>query len=243
MTKNRTVAIGLAIASTVTPFAGFHKLYLGQPGWGLVYLLLSWTPLPHVASALEGLWYGLQSPDTFADRFGHSPTVWADLARTIGLAPSGSPSPSAATLISPIDVNRATVTDWQQLPGLKPHQAELLGQLGRSGVQFHCLEDLAAALDQDLAQLQPWEPYLCFAYYEPDPFAPIPKLNPNRASLHQLLQLPQMSPALAQSIVHHRIMQGPFGDLATFQQRLQLSPDQVQHFMHYLTFRPTPPGS
>jgi len=24
---------------------------------GLVYVLLSWTPIPHVASAIEGFWY------------------------------------------------------------------------------------------------------------------------------------------------------------------------------------------
>lgn len=229
MEKNRTVAVALAIAGTVTPLTGLHKFYLGQTRWGVLYLLLSWTPLPYVASALEGLWYGLQSPEAFQDRFA------ATSSPQTGQNPKNSQSSPLDSLR--LDVNRATAAEWQQLPGLDRSQAQMLEQLVRSGVQFHCLEDLAAALDRPLAQLQPWEPYLCFAYYDPDPLDSLPHLNPNRATLPQLLKIPQMSPALAQSIIHQRIMQGPYPDLAVFQQRLQLSPEQVQHFMHYLTFR------
>ncbi|WP_373543703.1 NINE protein [Chamaesiphon sp.] len=67
-TKNRQIAIVLAFASMTTPIAGFHKFYLGQPGWGIVYLLLSWTPIPHIASAIEAVWY-LTQDDT---RFGNN---------------------------------------------------------------------------------------------------------------------------------------------------------------------------
>jgi TM2 domain-containing membrane protein YozV len=63
--KNRQVAIVLAFASVAIPVAGFHKFYLGQPGWGLVYLLLSWTPIPHVASAIEAVWYLTQDSTQF----------------------------------------------------------------------------------------------------------------------------------------------------------------------------------
>ncbi|WP_310410888.1 NINE protein [Chamaesiphon sp. OTE_8_metabat_110] len=65
--KNRQVAIVLAFASVAVPVAGFHKFYLGQPGWGLVYLLLSWTPIPHVASAIEAVWYLTQDDTQFQD--------------------------------------------------------------------------------------------------------------------------------------------------------------------------------
>ena len=63
--KNRQVAIVLAFASVAIPVAGFHKFYLGQPGWGLVYLLLSWTPIPHIASAIEAVWYLTQDSTQF----------------------------------------------------------------------------------------------------------------------------------------------------------------------------------
>jgi TM2 domain-containing membrane protein YozV len=67
--KNRQVAIILAFAGVVIPVAGFHKFYLGQPLWGMVYLLLSWTPIPHIASAIEAVWYLTQDSGYFADNF------------------------------------------------------------------------------------------------------------------------------------------------------------------------------
>jgi TM2 domain-containing membrane protein YozV len=58
--QQRQVAVVLAFASVVLPVAGLHKFYLGQHRWGLVYLLLSWTPIPHVAAAIEAVWYLVQ---------------------------------------------------------------------------------------------------------------------------------------------------------------------------------------
>jgi TM2 domain-containing membrane protein YozV len=67
--KNRQVAVILAFAGVVIPVAGFHKFYLGQPLWGIVYLLLSWTPIPHIASAIEAVWYLTQTSIHFDDNF------------------------------------------------------------------------------------------------------------------------------------------------------------------------------
>jgi TM2 domain-containing membrane protein YozV len=67
--KNRQLAVILAFASITIPVAGFHKFYLGQPAWGLVYLLLSWTPIPHIASAIEAVWYLTQDSTHFDDNF------------------------------------------------------------------------------------------------------------------------------------------------------------------------------
>jgi TM2 domain-containing membrane protein YozV len=67
--KNRQVAIILAFAGVVLPVAGFHKFYLGQPLWGIVYLLLSWTPIPHIASAIEAVWYLTQDRIYFEGNF------------------------------------------------------------------------------------------------------------------------------------------------------------------------------
>ena len=65
--QQRHVAIVLAFASVVLPVAGLHKFYLGQHRWGLVYLLLSWTPIPHVAAAIEAVWF-LTQPEEFTQR-------------------------------------------------------------------------------------------------------------------------------------------------------------------------------
>ena len=51
------------------PIAGLHKFYLGQPWWGVFYLLLSWTPIPRIASGIEGAWYLLQNPEEFEHNF------------------------------------------------------------------------------------------------------------------------------------------------------------------------------
>ena len=69
--KSRKIAAVLAFAGTVVPIplVGLHKFYVGQPWWGLLYMLLSWTPIPRVASAIEGFWYLSQDSDEFDQNF------------------------------------------------------------------------------------------------------------------------------------------------------------------------------
>lgn len=66
--KNRSIAAVLAFSGTLT-VSGLHKFYLGQPLWGVIYVLLSWTPIPKVASAIEGVWFLAQDEDTFDRNF------------------------------------------------------------------------------------------------------------------------------------------------------------------------------
>ncbi|MGB7522239.1 MAG: hypothetical protein WA896_21630 [Spirulinaceae cyanobacterium] len=47
--KSRKVAGFLALLGTITPLAGLHKFYLGQPLWVIAYFLLLSTPIPHIA--------------------------------------------------------------------------------------------------------------------------------------------------------------------------------------------------
>ncbi|HEY9906689.1 MAG TPA: SHOCT domain-containing protein [Thermosynechococcaceae cyanobacterium] len=82
--RNRKVATALAFAGAVAPIAGLHKFYLRQPLWGLLYLMLSWTPIPRIASAIEGAWYLSQDGDEF------------DLKFNSGVS-SGAPSTSVAS--------------------------------------------------------------------------------------------------------------------------------------------------
>ncbi|MBE9227101.1 NINE protein [Phormidium sp. LEGE 05292] len=67
--KSRQVAAMLAFSGTLVPVAGLHKFYLGQPLWGVFYLMLSWTPIPRVASAIEGFWYLVQDSEEFDRNF------------------------------------------------------------------------------------------------------------------------------------------------------------------------------
>jgi TM2 domain-containing membrane protein YozV len=70
--KDRKVASLLALASAFAPVSGLHKFYLKQPLWGVLYLLLSWTPIPKVASGIEAVWYLFQDADEFDLRFNSS---------------------------------------------------------------------------------------------------------------------------------------------------------------------------
>ena len=66
--KSRSIAAILALSGAVT-ISGLHKFYLGQPLWGLLYVLLSWTPIPKVACAIEAVWYLAQDEETFDRNF------------------------------------------------------------------------------------------------------------------------------------------------------------------------------
>ena len=67
--KKRGVAIALALLGTVTPIAGIHKLYLGQPVWGVIYILLWSTPIPRIAAAIDAVWYLVQDLEQFERQF------------------------------------------------------------------------------------------------------------------------------------------------------------------------------
>jgi TM2 domain-containing membrane protein YozV len=111
--KDRKIAALLALISTVPLLpSGLHKFYLGQLRWGIVYLLLSWTPVPKIASALEAFWYLFQDPEEFDRHFNsHSPAV-----STIDVAPSGAP-PSIVAIV-PAQVN-AVADALRQLDQLR----------------------------------------------------------------------------------------------------------------------------
>lgn len=140
---------------------------------------------------------------------------------------------AAAALGIQIDVNKASVDDWLRLPGLSIHQARSLVQLSQAGVQFYCLEDIAAALGVSLQQLQPLAPVIKFCYY--DQSTTIAPISPNTATIEQLLEIPGVEPPLAAAIVQNRL-QGKYRNLVDFQQRLSLSGKIIGQIMHYLRF-------
>ena len=50
---------------------GAHKFYLGQVGWGVVYLLFCWTFLPAIAALIEFIILLTMSDETFNQKYGH----------------------------------------------------------------------------------------------------------------------------------------------------------------------------
>lgn len=142
----------------------------------------------------------------------------------------------AVSLGIQIDANQATVDDWLRLPGLSIHQARSLTQLTQSGVQFFCVEDVAAALGLSIQRLKPLEPILKFCYYDPESIHQIQRVNLNQASAEELAQIPVMKPVLARAIARNRITNGDYKNLVDLQQRLSLPSQLTSELMHYLRF-------
>jgi len=135
-----------------------------------------------------------------------------------------------------LEVATASVDDWLRLPLFSIHQAHLLTRLQRSGVALHCMEDLAAALEVPIAQIEPLRQALRFTYYDANSPLRLQKLNPSQADPVKLLGIPGLDETLVQRIVNDRNQRGAYRDLADFQARLQLSGDRIEDLMYYLTF-------
>ncbi len=140
----------------------------------------------------------------------------------------------AAQLGIHIDVNQASVDDWLRLPGLSIHQARSLVQLVQSGVNFYCIEDIAAALGMPLQRLKPLEPVLRFHYYEEVTNATL--VNLNTVTVEKLAQIPAIDLSFAEAVVQNRTAAGPYRNLADFQRRLSVSGELITELMHYLRF-------
>ena len=135
-----------------------------------------------------------------------------------------------------IDVNRACVDDWLRLPGLSIHQARSLVDLSQSGVQFHAIEDIAAALSLPISRLLPLSPILQFCYYDLESSIEVQLINPNIASAERLTQIPAVDLFLARAIVQNRQTHGTYRNLVDLQRRLRLSGQLTTDLMHYLQF-------
>lgn len=65
--KNKTAAILLAL---FLGGIGVHKFYLGQWGWGILYLLFCWTFIPAIIALVELVIYITMSEERFAQKYG-----------------------------------------------------------------------------------------------------------------------------------------------------------------------------
>jgi DNA uptake protein ComE-like DNA-binding protein len=143
---------------------------------------------------------------------------------------------AAAALGLAIDVNRAGVDDWLRIPGISIHQARSLSNLIESGVQFYCIEDLAAALGIPSTRLVLVEPILRFQYYDWGSVARTDRMDLNAANVEALKTLPNIGPVLARAIVRHRTSHGRYESLIDLQERLNLPNETTAALMHYLKF-------
>ena len=142
----------------------------------------------------------------------------------------------AAALGISIDVNLATVDDWLRLPGISIHQARSLVKLAEMGVQFVCLEDIAAAIDVPITKIQAYQSILTFAYYDRlSPLSPV-KININCASLADILIIPGIDRELAQKLINNRQERGKFGSMVDLAARLNLDSNTTSQLMYYLRF-------
>ena len=76
--KQRTTAAVLAI---VLGTFGCHRFYLGQPEWGLIYLLLWWTGVPTFVGWVEGAWWLWMGDAAFARKFNSAHDAGSEAAR------------------------------------------------------------------------------------------------------------------------------------------------------------------
>lgn len=133
-----------------------------------------------------------------------------------------------------IDVNQANIDDWLRLPDISIHQARSLVELTNSGVQLLCLEDVASALGVSVTKIKTWQRILIFCYYDKKSLDKPQKINPNLASLKELLEIPNLEDNLAKKIIINRQEKGKYVNLADFKQRLSLDSDLLYYLMYYL---------
>jgi DNA uptake protein ComE-like DNA-binding protein len=114
--------------------------------------------------------------------------------------------------------------------------ARLLTQLIDAGLQFYCIEDVAAALGVSIQRLKPIEPILQFCYYDLESVHHVERVSLNAATPEALIQLPGVGPVLARAIVRDRTSRGEFVNLVDLQERLSLPDAMTADLMHYLKF-------
>ena len=151
-----------------------------------------------------------------------------------------SPRPAAAMPVNQepawtLDVNRATASEWRQLPGCSDDMVDLLVRLQQGGVQFSAADDLFRLLElpESLAAL--WTPHLCFHWYGDAPPQPIQApIDLNSAAPVELRSLGWPEDRL-QRLLHARRRQA-FRNLADLQERLCLPATAIEALIGRVCF-------
>ena len=133
-----------------------------------------------------------------------------------------------------VDVNRATASDWRQLPGCTAEQADLLVRLQAGGVQLSGPDDLQRLLQLDGPTLEQWLPLLQFHWYGQPTSISLRPVAINRAGAAELKARLALSPERLQRLQQERA-RAPFRDLADVLQRLQLPPTLIETWIGRVT--------
>ncbi|MGH9519343.1 MAG: TM2 domain-containing protein [Terriglobales bacterium] len=64
--------LAAALLGIVLGSFGVHKFYLGQIGWGIIYLVFFWTLVPGIVGFVEGIILLTMPSGEFLARFGHA---------------------------------------------------------------------------------------------------------------------------------------------------------------------------
>lgn len=134
-----------------------------------------------------------------------------------------------------VDVNRATASDWRQLPGCTAEQADLLVRLQAGGVQLSGPDDLQRLLRLEAHTLREWLPRLMFHWYGDAAPLPLAPVAINLAGAAELKDRLALSPQRLQRLQLER-SRAPFRDLADLQQRLQLPATVVESWIGRVCF-------
>jgi TM2 domain-containing membrane protein YozV len=62
--------VAAAIFAILLGSFGVHRFFLGQVGWGILYVLFCWTLIPAVAGLIEGILYLTLSEEEFEAKYG-----------------------------------------------------------------------------------------------------------------------------------------------------------------------------
>ncbi len=67
--KSEKSKIAAALLALFLGGLGIHKFYLGQGGWGILYLIFFWTFIPMIVAFFEAIILLVMSEDRFDEKF------------------------------------------------------------------------------------------------------------------------------------------------------------------------------
>lgn len=71
LAPNGRSKLAAALFALILGGLGIHKFYLGQVGWGILYLVFFWTFIPMVVGFIEGIMLLAMSQPEFDEKYGH----------------------------------------------------------------------------------------------------------------------------------------------------------------------------
>ncbi len=71
-TKGNKSRIAAALLAFFLGGLGVHKFYLGQVGWGILYLVFCWTFIPAFIAFIEFIIFLVMSDESFDQKYGRA---------------------------------------------------------------------------------------------------------------------------------------------------------------------------